>query len=154
MSTQTIQDVRALPLQLLYWVYSVFFGMLLFSIGISPQVTAGVTLVLLGLGFQLRRVRTDELPMALGVMYALGIVIAYTFLWIETTTLWVLVSLLGGLFVLGIVGNLFYFLSEKQKLSFLNGQIGEDRLTLRTVNRWFPLWLVLLGNVLLIFAVT
>ncbi|MCB9642099.1 MAG: HEAT repeat domain-containing protein [Myxococcales bacterium] len=147
-------EVKALPIQLIHMVYSLMFGLVLWELRIDMLLVLGVTIFLCSLGFNFGKVRQNDVPLVIAVMYAVGVGTAYALLMLRLQSSIIILVMLTLLFVGGVAGNILYFLSEKQKLSYLNGQIAEDRLTLRGVDKWFPLWLIIGGNVLLIFAVT
>ncbi len=147
--------ISAVPFQFVYLLYCVLFGIIIKEAGVSATMTLGVMAFLGGLGllglddFELR-----DVPLAIGGLYLVGVMVGLMLFSVVTSLPLVTAAVLGGLFLAGVVGNIFYFLGENQKLSYLNGQISEDGLTLRKVEKLFPLWLVVVGNILLVFLIT
>ncbi len=148
------KEVKALPIQIVHVVYCLLFGLVLWELRIDILLVLGVTVFLLSLGFDFGNVRQRDVPLAIAMLYIVGVGTAYALWMLRLQSSVIILVLLTLLFVGGVLGNVLYFLSEKQKLNYLNGQIAEDRLTLRGVDKWFPLWLIIGGNVVLIFAVT
>lgn len=147
-------EVKALPIQIIHVVYCLLFGLVLWELRIDILLVLGVTIFLLSLGFDFGKVRQRDVPLAIAMLYVVGVGTAYALWMLRLQSSVIILVMLTLLFVGGVVGNILYFLSEKQKLDYLNGQISEDRLTLRGVDKWFPLWLIIGGNIVLIFAVT
>lgn len=147
-------EVKALPIQIIHVVYCLLFGLVLWELRIDILLVLGVTIFLLSLGFDFGKVRQRDVPLAIAMLYVVGVGTAYALWMLRLQSSVIILVMLTLLFVGGVVGNILYFLSEKQKLDYLNGQISEDRLTLRGVDKWFPLWLIIGGNIVMIFAVT
>ncbi len=147
--------ISAIPFQFVFLLYCVLFGIILRESGVSTTMVLGVVVFLGGLGLMgLDDFREKDVPMAVGGMYLAGVMVSLLLFLVVTSLPLVTAIVLGGLFVAGVVGNVYYFLSENQKLAYLNGQIAEEGLTLRWVGRVFPLWLVVGGNILLVFLIT
>lgn len=148
-------EVNAAPFLVIYLLYSLLFGILLYDLGQHPAVWSGMTFLLCGLGVVgLRKIKEKDVPLIMGILYLIGVSIGFYYYTQEVASDLILALVLSSLFLLGILGNVLYFLCEKQKLDYLNGQISESGLTLRRFERWFPLWLILIGNVLLVGLVT
>lgn len=147
--------ISAVPFQFVFLLYCVLFGIIIKESGVPTGMTLGVVAFLGGLGllglddFDIR-----DVPLAIGGLYLVGVMVSLMLFSVVKSLPLVTVVVLGSLFVAGVVGNVFYFLGENQKLSYLNGQISEEGLTLRQVEKLFPLWLVVVGNILLVFLIT
>lgn len=153
--TKKIAKVSAVPFQVIFLLYCALFGIVLKEAGISAAMAIGVAFFVGAIGiFGLDDFREQDVPLAAGSLYLIGVMVGLLLYNILTSLPFITASVFTGLFVLGIVANVFYFLSENQKLSYLNGQISEEGITLRRVERFFPLWLIILCNILLVFVVT
>lgn len=147
--------MNATPFLVIYLIYCFLFGVMLYDEGAHQVFWSGATILLSGLGIvALRRLKVEEIPLVLGVLYCVGVGIGLFFYVYQIGSDLISAVVLTMLFLMGIGGNVLYFLCEKQKLDYLNGQISESGLTLRRFEHWFPLWLVLFGNILLVGLVT
>ncbi len=146
--------VAAFPFQMAFFVYSALFGFILYEVGLSSWWWMSLTALLFIMGFFFNRFVLADVPVLLGTFYFIGVTASYLLVSINFPREFFTLAFLIFLFLVGIVGNVLYFLSEKQKISYLNGQISKEGMTLKYVQDWLPLWLVVFGNILLVFAVT
>lgn len=153
--TKKIKKVSAVPFQIVFLLYCALFGVILKEAGISTMTALGIAFFVGGLGILgLDDFREQDVPLASGSLYLIGVMVGVLLYLVLTSLPFITAIVFSGLFVIGVVANVFYFLSENQKLSYLNGQISEEGLTLRQVERLFPLWLVIVGNIFLVFVIT
>jgi HEAT repeat protein len=148
-------EVNAIPFLVTYLLYTLLFGILLYDEGAHPALWSMMTLVLSGLGVVgLKNIKEMDVPMVMGILYLVGVAIGLYFYTQSVASELISALVLSFLFLAGILGNVLYFICEKQKLDYLNGQISESGLTFRRFENWFPLWLILLGNLVLVGLIT
>ncbi len=136
-------------------LFSILFSAALYLNGLSAltSLLIGAFLLILNFFF-LRAVRTEDKPLVLGGIYLSGVILGFVFWQTPKIPPALVAGVFTLLFILGILGNYLYFLSEKKKLEFLNGEITDAELGKFQFGDWFPLWLMLVGNLVLIVLVT
>ncbi|MBK05388.1 MAG: hypothetical protein CL920_33905 [Deltaproteobacteria bacterium] len=153
-AVQDRNEVSSFPFKVIYLLYCLLFGFVLFDIGFDALTYFGVPILFFVFAMGFRRISEGDVPLTFGAFYGIGVTGAYMLYIEKFGQVWITIGLLIFLFVMGILGNVVYFLGERQKLSYLNGQISEEAMTMRKTEKMFPLWLIIFGNIFLIFGVT